>query len=195
MSMRLAFIARLSSKTRIFYSTSIFYIFFIFINSQPSRFAVINSVILSVIILAHLLCCAIIISFNLVLLEVNDQFDLQAMASFYIMLSAAATNFVFCMSSEIITIALTGVGNSFYESVWYRLPICQQKLIAIIIARSQHEFHMQGLGLVDCSLYTFCKVICISEKIFSKLNAFFIHLVDCESRCIVLLDDSEVQMS
>lgn len=113
------------------------------------------------IIFAHLLFGAIIISFNLVLLEVSDQIDLQAMAAFYIMLSAAAMNFVFCLSSENITIALTQIADAFYESVWYRLPTGKQKLIAIIIARSHHEFHMEGLGLVDCSLYTFTRVICI----------------------------------
>lgn len=130
-------------------------------------FAYESSNLLSVIIFMHLLCCAMIIAFNLILLECTDRFELQLISSLYITFSESATNFLFCFLAENITIALSNISDLFYSSMWFRLPIKQQKLITLTIARSQQEFHLQGLGLIPCSLSSFLQVICSSAKIFS----------------------------
>lgn len=125
-----------------------------------SSFAAKTSDLLSLIIFMHLLCCSIIIAFNLILLEASDRIDFQVMASIYIMLSETALNFLFCYLSERITVALSKIGVAFYESMWFHLPTRQQKLLALTIARSQQEFYYDGLGLVYCSLETFGRVSC-----------------------------------
>lgn len=125
-----------------------------------SSFATKTSDLLSLIIFMHLLCCSIIIAFNLILLEASDRIDFQVMASLYIMLSETALNFLFCFLSERITAALSKIGFAFYESLWLHLPTRQQKLLALTIARSQQDFYYEGLGIVYCSLETFGRVSC-----------------------------------
>lgn len=123
----------------------------------------------------HLLCCAIIIAFNLILLEYTDRFELQIISSLYIMLSESATNFLFCFLSENITTALSTISDIFYSSMWIRLPTKQQKLVMLAIARSQQEFHLQGLGLTPCALSTFLRVIRnIAEFVIILLMDYFI---------------------
>lgn len=107
----------------------------------------------------HLLCCALIISFNLVLLDSVDHIKIEVFSSLYIMSSETATNFIFCILSEHITTSLSEIANVFYGSLWYHLPPQQQKLFSLAIARSQQEFHLEGLGILSCSLKTFGKVI------------------------------------
>lgn len=123
------------------------------------RFAKIASNLMSVVIFVHLLGCALIIAFNLILLEASDHIDLQVIACLYIMLSDVATNYLFCFLSERITIALIKIGDSFYESMWYRLPMQHQMLVPMIIARTQQEFHLKGLQIIPCSLNVFWRVI------------------------------------
>lgn len=119
-----------------------------------------TSTILSGIIFMHLFCCASIIAFNLILLEYSTQFDLQLIACLYIMLSETAANFMFCFLSENISTAMTSVSDIFYESMWYYLPACQQKMIILPIVGSQQDFQLDGFGLISCSLSTFWQVIC-----------------------------------
>lgn len=66
--------------------------------------------------------------------------------------------FVYCYLSENITSGLFTVGQSFYGCEWYRLPIDQQKLFNLPLARAQVEFRLKGLDIVDCSLGVFLSV-------------------------------------
>lgn len=47
---------------------------------------------------------------------------------------------IFCYLSEHITAALLKIGDAFSESIWYRLPPGQQKLVALSMNRSQKAF-------------------------------------------------------
>lgn len=107
---------------------------------------------------ANLLTCATVIAFNLLLLEVSDHVDLSIAASLYDMGTVVAMTIIFCLLSELITAALLRIGDAFYESMWYRLPPRQQKLLGLPIQRSQRVFYFEGLGLIYSSLYTFVRV-------------------------------------
>lgn len=113
---------------------------------------------MSVPLFANLLCCAIVIAFNLLLLEVSDHIDLSIVASLYNMSATMTMTIIFCFLSEHITAVLLNVGDVFYESMWYRLPTRQQKLLGLALSRSQREFRLKGLGMIYCSLFTFSKV-------------------------------------
>lgn len=45
-----------------------------------------------------------------------------------------------------------------YNSLWYEMPLKEQKAIMLMMQRSQKEFRLTGLELVDCSLATFLEV-------------------------------------
>lgn len=120
----------------------------------------------------HLLCCALIIAFNLVLLASVDHIKIEVFSSLYIMSSETATNFLFCVLSEHITTSLSKISNVFYGSLWYHLPPRHQKLITLAMARSQQEFHLEGLAIISCSLETFGKVICFGYNMYKSLTYF-----------------------
>lgn len=50
------------------------------------------------------------------------------------------------------------VGDIFYNSLWYKLPSQEQKLLILPIQRSQKLFRLNGFGIVDCSLEVFSSV-------------------------------------
>lgn len=113
---------------------------------------------MSLTVFSDLIICALNIAFNLLLLESTDHMDLQIATSFYNMSTVVLTTFIFCLLSENITHALSSVGDSFYDSVWYRLPAHQQRRFILALARSQRVFHLKGLGIIPCSLAAFLRV-------------------------------------
>lgn len=121
--------------------------------------AIMTNNIMSIPVFSDLLTCALVIAFNLLLLESIDHFDLQIASSFYNMSTVVALTFIFCFLSENITSALLRVGDGVYESCWYRLPVRKQKQVTLPILRSQCVFRLEGLGLIYCSLETFVRVI------------------------------------
>lgn len=105
------------------------------------------------------LICALDISFNLLLLDSATQFGIRIFSAIINMLTTALMTFVFCYSSENITEDLFDIGDAFYGSSWYRLPIRQQKLVILSIIRAQGELRLDALGFAKCSLYTFLQVV------------------------------------
>lgn len=68
-------------------------------------------------------------------------------------------SFVFCFLSEKITTKSLECAIIAYNATWYEMSIIDQKAIILIIMRSQKEYRITGLGLVNCSLEVFLKVI------------------------------------
>lgn len=60
--------------------------------------------------------------------------------------------------SERVTFDLLEIGAIFYNLTWYQLPVKQQRLITLPIARAQREFRLRNLNLSDCSLAVFLSV-------------------------------------
>lgn len=115
--------------------------------------------IMSFSLFSDLLTCALVIAFNLLLLDSIDHIDLRIATSLYNMSTITSLTFIFCLVSENITETLFDIGDGFYESLWYYLPIHHQKQLILIIARSQRELRLEGLGIIFCSLDTFARVI------------------------------------
>lgn len=106
--------------------------------------------------LFYQLCiCAVVTAINLNALEASGISSIHAMASFYDLSITLLTTFVFCYFSE----QLYGIGEIFYNSIWYRLPAKQQIPIIFAIQHSQQVFRLSGFGIIDCSLRTFFTVI------------------------------------
>lgn len=105
-----------------------------------------------------LLSYAIIIAIFLLDFEAVDEFTFVV----YGMLTAFS-NFVmqlviYSRLSENVTRDLFASGDLFYDSPWYQLAPNLQKLYALPILRSQREFRLTGLGIIECSLRVFASV-------------------------------------
>lgn len=71
---------------------------------------------------------------------------------------------IYCAFSEKVTNDLFESGDLFYESPWYRLPVKLQKLYILPVQRSQKEFRLSGLGIIECSLGVFASVGLLNLK-------------------------------
>lgn len=67
--------------------------------------------------------------------------------------------YTYCYFSEAITTKSFGIGADTYDLLWNEMTMQQQKATMLIIGKSQQEFRLTGLGLVDCSMETFLSVL------------------------------------
>lgn len=105
-----------------------------------------------------LLACSSIIAFDLIALDSSDTFSLETAVTLYDLSTILAMTFIHCYSSEQITQMLYNIGDIYYNSMWYHLPVALQKSIIFPIQRSSREFRLKSLGLIDCSLPAFLSV-------------------------------------
>lgn len=115
--------------------------------------------IISITLLSHMLNCGMEAALNLFSIESNN----PALDSTCFKAALAITHsigglYIYCKISENITNDLYSIGDAFYECVWYRLPIKQQKTYSMPIQCGQKEFRLMGLGFIECSLETYFAV-------------------------------------
>lgn len=113
------------------------------------------------------------IAMNLFAIELNGVFSLQGLNAILASLFILMLMFGYCFASECVTSDLMEIGDIFYNSPWYRLPLKQQKLLTLPIQQAQREFRLSGLGLVDCSLEVFSSV-----KLNTAIFGSFLSLAD-----------------
>lgn len=123
----------------------------------PSHATTLNT-LMSEVIFIVLLISIIIIACNLFALESNDLLSLQAIVGLAVMICVLPVIFVYCFLAEWIKKNLYDIGNIFYDSPWYRLPVKQQQIVIFPIQRAGQEFRFLCFGLIDCSLDTFSSV-------------------------------------
>lgn len=129
----------------------------------------------------QLLSSALNTAVLLVVIDVNNLFRLSTLSSFDGLVCIFVTTLFYCNLSETITAKLLSIANIFYENDWYYLPVKQQKMVIIPIQRSQKEFRLKGLGLINCSLWIFASVSDCHGSTFvgeiSKLRRKFSSLI------------------
>lgn len=113
--------------------------------------------IMKVITFTVMLTCTLVIAFNLFVAEVSGV-GIETLFAFTDSLFMILITFMYCYLSEWVTSDLLEIGDLFYNSAWYRLPVKQQRLLTLPIGRAQREFRLSGLGLFDCSLALFSSV-------------------------------------
>lgn len=60
--------------------------------------------------------------------------------------------YVYCYFAERVTEKAYDISDFVYETLWYKMPPKEQKLMKLIIVRAQKKFQMTGFGLIECSL-------------------------------------------
>lgn len=148
----------------------------------------------------QLLLCAVILAVYLFTIQVTELFSFGSLVSFVGILCIVGPTYIYCMLSENITIKIYEIGDGFYNIAWYRLPIKQQKLFILPIQRSQSEFRLMGLGLVDCSLGVFSAVSeystskSMENRIFFQICMFSGQITDYSKGIVVLYSDADIQV-
>lgn len=107
------------------------------------------------ILFYQLFMCAATTAFNLYAIEANGVLDMHAATSIYILLTVLAGTFTCCYLSESLTADLSAIGQTFYDSKWYLLPVPLKTLVMLTIQQSQSEFQLRGFNIIDCSLSVF----------------------------------------
>lgn len=118
----------------------------------------------------QLLCGAVNTAILLVAIDMNNLYKLSTLSSLDGLVCIFVQTLFYCYLAERVTTDLLLIGHIFYESIWYCLPVAQQKLILLSIQRSQKEFRLKGLGLISCSLWVFASV---SNNLNLSLNFLF----------------------
>lgn len=132
--------------------------YFIILRCYCYRLAQTIDSIMSTVLFFQLLFTATAIAICMFAIGSNTLFGISSITSMIALTTVAAPTFILCLLSENLTADLHGIGNNYYSCAWYRLTAKQQQLFVLPIQRSQKEFRMTGLGLVDCSLRVFSSV-------------------------------------
>lgn len=105
-----------------------------------------------------ILTSIIVIAFNLFAMESSDWMSLQTIVGIGTLSCLLPLDFVYCFCSEMVAACLYEIGDIFYDSAWYRLPVKYQRLTILPIQRAGREMQFKCLGLVECSLAMFATV-------------------------------------
>lgn len=114
--------------------------------------------VMKVVLFSMTFTCGIVIAANLVVFELNESFNLEIFVAFLDMVVEIVMTFAHFYLAEWITSDLLSIGDHFYNSAWFCLPLKQQKLLVLPIQRAQRELRLKGLGLFECSLPVFSMV-------------------------------------
>lgn len=102
--------------------------------------------------------CTAVIAFNLLVVELNESINFEMLVAFADLVVVLLITALYFFHSEWITSDLYEIGDNFYNSPWYILPIRHQRLLVLPIQRAGREFRLKGLGIFECSLVLFLAV-------------------------------------
>lgn len=122
------------------------------------RLANATQCIMSASLFYQLIVCTMVTAINLFIFESNSLVSLVCLVSTYQMSSVLIPTFIYCCLSNIVSVNLLSVGDSFYECKWYTWSSKQRQLLVVTIQRSQRKFDFNGFGLIECSLRMFLSV-------------------------------------
>lgn len=110
------------------------------------------------ILFAMILTCSVALALDLFAIELAGVISVETTNAVLNINLLLILIFTYCYRSECVTTDLLEIGDNFYNSEWYRLPVKQQQLLALPIERAHSEFRFKGLGLLNCSLAVFSSV-------------------------------------
>lgn len=113
---------------------------------------------ISGVLFFQLLSCVAFFALTLFSLNQADAIDSQVLIDLQDVLMYLCLCYVYSHFAENICAKSASLANVIYCTNWYEMPIVEQKIIILMIARSQKEYRFQGYGLVYCSLGNFLAV-------------------------------------
>lgn len=102
--------------------------------------------------------CTLYLALLLFSLDQSFVIDIQLLFNINCLLIHLIICYTYCYLFERITLKSFQIGEDAHNLMWYKMNGDQQRAMILIIQRSQIEFRLSGLGLIDCSLATFLTV-------------------------------------
>lgn len=62
---------------------------------------------------------------------------------------------LYCYFANMATDRISSIGSAAYAANWYNCPVKWQKVMILIILRSQEPTHFNGLNMINCTMETF----------------------------------------
>lgn len=113
--------------------------------------------------------CVVDVVFDLISLDQTlhqlNTSTVHSIATLFILLALA---FIFCYYADRVTVDLLAVSDIFYNSLWYKLPFQEQKMLILPIRRAQKKFRLTGYTVFECSIEVFVKVCRYHSKMWDK---------------------------
>lgn len=80
--------------------------------------------------------------------------------------------YVLCLLATNITLKTTEFACIAYDSMWYKLPVTEQRFVALMIQMGLIKINLTGYDMVLCNLPTFKEVSLYSESFRGSLRMF-----------------------
>lgn len=101
---------------------------------------------------------------------VTKEINFNALTVYYFLFTSISLNFILCYYADNLTNHACGIGDEMYNSLWFEMPVQQQKLLLMPICRAQIVFRLKGLGIFTFSLENFARILLRSQ--FTRLLMF-----------------------
>lgn len=102
--------------------------------------------------------CFFLLVIDLLAVEQSTGIDIDILLVLNCLFLFLLIAWIYSYFSEKITANSLDIGEDAYDSLWYNMPIKQQKAVILIVGRAQREFRLDALGMADCSFVTFLAV-------------------------------------
>lgn len=89
--------------------------------------------------------------------------DFNDVLVYFFLIAATCVNFILCNYADKLTQEASEVGDAIYNTAWYEMPIEQQKMLLLPIARSQKLIRLTGFGIYTYSLENFARILLRSQ--------------------------------
>lgn len=151
--------------------------------------------VMSATLFALLLMFSITLAAFMIDLAATNTLDFEFLGTFSSIIVILIQLIIYCHLSENVTNDLAQTGDVFYESQWFPLPVKLQKVYILPILRSQKDFRVTGLGIIECSLRVFASVrltLLRCEKFWFNIFFFFIlQIIRTASSYFILMHGSK----
>ncbi|KAH0956627.1 OrV7 [Eciton burchellii] len=107
----------------------------------------------------------------IIMINSGDTANLIKSISFYFAITLEA--FVFCFAGEFLSAKSKSVGDAIYESLWYKMPPNDSRILTFMILRSQKRITITAGKIIDLTLEGFTNIMKASVSYISVLSALF----------------------
>lgn len=107
----------------------------------------------------QIVVCAIFIATILSSLDQNLQnMSYEFVININCLVLEILLNYISCSYAQSVTSNAFEVADVIYDTLWYQLPMKQQKMICMTIRLAQKPVYLQGYKIFTCSMETFLTV-------------------------------------
>lgn len=129
-----------------------------FINPCFYRFLKNIQDLMSVAMFFQLVFCVLCIALVLFAVDEADKLNTALLFDIEAFLVYNTYTFLCCSMSENLTEKSGNIGNVVYNVAWFNMTANEKQAIWMVISRTKNEYHLNAMGLFDCSFASYLQV-------------------------------------